>query len=144
VKLLAASLLLDDPAAGQSVAVELNRLARSGDRYLSNLARAQLWRKEDSPSPAILDTWRRDIERMPEIIRGGPWFVLGQALIQRMELDAGAAALLRVLLVHHGNEPLAIKAGRDAAAALDRLNRQDEADAIRKELAESYGNVTAD
>jgi tetratricopeptide (TPR) repeat protein len=143
VRLLAASMLLTDPATNTKA--DMEQLARSSDPYVGSLARAQLWRltlqTPPGASPQQLDRWRREIERMPESIRGGPWYLLGQAWLQQSGWDEGSAALLRTFIAHAGNEPLAARAGLDAAFALDRLQRQEEAAAVYREVAERFGGT---
>lgn len=144
VRLVAASLLLHDPDG--NARKEMESLARSQDRYIGSLARAQLWRIAlDTPnnlSAQMLDRWRREVERMPESIRSGPWFLIGRGHQLRNEPDEAISAYLRVFMVHAGNEPLAARSGFEAALALTRLNRHTEADAISRELIDRFGWTT--
>ena len=141
VRLIGASLLLPDAATRLNGIAELHKLERSQDRYVGNLAQAQLWLATldtNVTSTEELRRWQHDIERMPESIRGGPWYALGQARLHRREPDAAAAALLRVLIVHDADPQLAARSGLEAALALKRINRDDEARKVFEEVAQRF------
>ncbi len=141
VRLVGASLLLGETTSRVAAVAELKKLERSGDRYVGGLAQALLWStnlQTHLTSPEQLRLWEREVERMPPSIRGGPWYILGRTRLHRHEQDEAAAAFLRVFLVHHDDELLAARSGLEAALALRRLNRDDEARTILQELVERY------
>lgn len=139
VRLVGASLLLGD---SPQAATELQTLARSTDRQIAGLAEAQLWRQSltstGGPSTLELQRWRRDVERMPESVRAGPWYLIGRGELLRNVHEEGASALLRVFIAHADNEPLAARAGVDAGLALTRLNRRDEAATVYREIIQRF------
>ena len=141
VRLVGASLLMGETTQRIGAISELNRLVKSSDPYVSSQAQALLWSANlpaTITSAEQMNRWLREIERMPESIRGGPWYVLGQARLQRSEPDEAVTALLRVLLQYPENEELASRSGIDAALALERLNRFSEAEPIFREVADRF------
>lgn len=141
VRLVGASLLLGETTSRVAAVAELKKLEHAPDRYVGGLAQALLWStnlQTNLTSPEQLRRWERDVERMPPAIRGGPWYLLGRIRLHRNEQDEAAAAFLRVFLVHHDDDLLAARSGLEAALALRRLNRDDEARTLLWELVERY------
>jgi tetratricopeptide (TPR) repeat protein len=141
VRLVGASVLLGAPQTRLTGIAELHKLARSQDRYVGALAQAQIWNATlgtNITSVEELARWERDIGRMPESIRGGPWFALGQARVHRNEPEEAAAAFLRVLIVHDADELLAARAGLEAGLALERINRDDESRTVLQEVVDRF------
>jgi TolA-binding protein len=141
VRLLAASLLLLDSAAGPGARGALDELSRSLDQTVQGLARAQGWRLkliESQPTPFALATWRAQVERMPPRLRGGPMYLLGRAAALSGNSEQAATDWLWLPLVYTDNEPLAARACLDAAEALARLGRQAEAQTLYLEVAERF------
>lgn len=141
VRLVGASLLLGETTSRVAAVAELKKLEHAPDRYVGGLAQALLWStnlQTNLTSPEQLRRWERDVERMPAAIRGGPWYLLGRIRLHRNEQDEAAAAFLRVFLVHHDDDLLAARSGLEAALALRRLNRDDEARTLLWELVERY------
>lgn len=141
VRLVGASILLGAPQSRLTGIAELNKLARSQDRYVGPLATVQIWNATlgtNITSNDELDRWERDIERMPASARNGPWYAIGQARLHRNEPDEAAAAFLRVLIAHDEDELLAARAGLEAGLALQRINREDEAQSVWREVLERF------
>jgi tetratricopeptide (TPR) repeat protein len=141
LRLLGASLTLGDASGRLTGVAELRKLSRSQDRYVNGQAQALLWESTlDSNVTSVeeLLRWQREIERMPESIRGGPWYVLGRVRMHRNEPDEAAAAWLRVLIVNDGDELLSARAGLEAALALRRINREAEVRTILQEVIERF------
>jgi tetratricopeptide (TPR) repeat protein len=141
VRLVGASILLGAPQGRLTGLAELNKLARSQDRYVGPLATVQVWYATlatNITSNEELSRWEHDIERMPVSTRNGPWYAFGQARLHRNEPDEAAAALLRVLIVHDEDELLAARAGLEAALALGRINRENEAQTVLREVVERF------
>jgi len=140
-KLLRASMLLDDPEAGASAQLELKRLAGEAEQRVRSLAAAQLWRLDLQGAGLTdieLDRRRRAIEQMPESIRGGPWYLLGQFHLRRRELEESVAAMMWLPLIHDGDEVLASRAMFDAASSLRQLNRMPQSRELFGELIDRY------
>src|SRR5690606_7333131 len=117
--LLTASALLKDAELGAAAEDVLRQLVSAVDRRISFLAQAQLWRKRlvDGGEfiPEELERWQSRIDGMPAELRGGPWYLLGQARRQRREHDRAATALLWLPLVYDDDHHLAARACFDAA-----------------------------
>ncbi|MFV0443728.1 MAG: tetratricopeptide repeat protein [Planctomycetaceae bacterium] len=146
VRLVGASIALSSTATRLSGVAELRKLSRGQDRYISSLAQSlQQGATLDSSvtTGEQMYQWRREIERIPESIRGGPWYAFGQAHMHRSEPEEAAAAFLRVLLVHPGDEQLTARAGVEAGLALQRLNRKSEADVAFQEVIERFAWTTS-
>jgi len=146
VRLLGASLLLSDTMTRLTGLAELHKLERSQDRYVQSLAQAQVWSTTFNSNVLTTEEllrWQHDIDRMPESIRAGPWYALGQAHLVRRDPDAAAAALLRVLIVHDADPQLAARCGLEGALALRRTNREDEARIVLQEVAERFPWTTS-
>lgn len=140
-RLLGASVLLLDPVFGDVARTELDRLTRSANRNVVELARSQEWRLRltgEELSPRELDNWTDRIERLPESLRAGPYYLLGRAFALRGELEQAAAGYLWVPLVYNDDPLLSARAALDAANALSRLGRGDEAQSLYGELVEKY------
>jgi tetratricopeptide (TPR) repeat protein len=142
VQLLGASVLLLDQEFGKRASDTLDRLARSSDRAVQSLARAQSWRLRviaADMSPNELLNWRERVERMPESLRGGPMYLIGRAASGRSDLEQAAADWLWLPLVYGDDEPLAARACYEAAQALEQLGRLDEAVPLYDEVMQRYG-----
>ncbi len=141
-KLLAASALLFDPKYQGSSESDLKRLTVNLDERVRSLATAQLWRvnirqrKLDQP---MLTGWQAAIDAMPKEIRGGPYFVLGEARKQRREYDWAAAALLWVPLVYDYDYQLSAQACLSGAESLNAIGQREEAAALYREVIVRYG-----
>ncbi len=142
VRLLGSSILLLDGQQGSMAADTLDQLVRSTDRAIQSLARAQTWRLRiiaADMSPNELLGWRDRVERMPESLRGGPMYLIGRAASVRSDLEQAAADWLWLPLVYDDDESLAARACFEAAEALDRLGRLDEAVPLYDEVMQRYG-----
>jgi tetratricopeptide (TPR) repeat protein len=141
VKLLGASILLLDPTFGEAARQELDRLTRSSNRYVVDLAKAQQWRLQlihDELSTYQISSWNERIDRMPKPLRGGPCYLLGRAYAGRGDLEQAAASFLWVPLVYGDDPLLSARASLEAANALERLGRTAESAALYGELVERY------
>jgi tetratricopeptide (TPR) repeat protein len=142
-ELLAASWLLSTGKRGAVTAV-LKRLAGSGDPRVAALAKAQLWRTE--LVTAKLDDvarWRAAIEKMPEPLRAGPYYIVGRVLSRLGEGEQAALALMRVPILHGGDRPLAASALNAAAGELVKLDRRGEALVLYRETVNNYPETDA-
>lgn len=140
-RLLAAAIVLRDPRFTAAAQETLDELARSTDWSIRNLATAQLWRLRldaGNLSAGELRRWQRRIENMPQQLRGGPYYLLGQGHLQRQEYDRAAAALLWLPLVYDHDRHLAARACLEAAEALAALGRPREAMTMYKEVVERF------
>ena len=119
----------------------LKRLQLHDDPRIAMLAQAQSWRAAvATASQSDLQQWRQVIESAPEALRGGPYFVLGQAFAQQQEPVRAALALLRVPINHAEDRELAARCLLQAAEALQRIGQNQEAAQLYRELTEDYAD----
>ena len=141
--LLGASWLLsgiDRPAAVGA----LNRLRGDPDRRIALLSMAQSWRTRlATASQHDLVDWGGAIERLPESLRAGPYFVLGRALAHRKKSKQAALMLLRVPILHPHERDLAAESLLAAASVLEQSNHADQAGRLFEELIRDYPKTTA-
>jgi len=140
-RLIGAALLLGDATHSELAKNEFNQLAASADPRIRQLARAQLWRLQigaQDQSELEIERWQSRIEEMPEDLRGGPYYVLGQARLRRFELYRAAMALLWLPLVYDHDHHLAARACLEAADALTRLGRKTEAINLYREVTTRF------
>ena len=76
---------------------KLKQLAADPDERIAFLALAQVWRTAAVTADAEqLNQWQGTIERMPEPLRPGPYYVLGAAEAQRQRWEQAAVAWMRI------------------------------------------------
>jgi tetratricopeptide (TPR) repeat protein len=129
-RLMGASLLLQHATYGKVAVADMQKLVVNGDPRISSLAVAQLWRvrlAEADPRRDEIVRWRKAIDRMPGELRGGPYYLLGQAHLRRAENDRAAMALAWLPLVDDHDSELAARAGVEAAEALAQIGQRNEA-----------------
>lgn len=122
----------------------LSTLANHPDPRIADLAAAQRWRANVSPTPATLRQWEARIEKMPPGLRAGPTFVLGTAWI-KSDPEQGALQLLRIPVLDGQQFELAARALTLAADQLLSLKRPAEAKLVLQELVDRHaGTAEAD
>jgi len=120
-QLLGAAALLFDPLDSHRAEAQLDRLRRSTDQRVRELAQFQLWRKRGEAVDldlAEIDLWSARIEEVPQEIRGGPYYVLGEALWRHKDYDRAVWALAWLPLVYEHDTHLAGRSSLLAAEAL--------------------------
>jgi tetratricopeptide (TPR) repeat protein len=140
--LLGASVRLTT-ADGAAVARQaLAGLARHPDARIAALAEAQLWRGEIvRATESDARRWAARIEQMPESVRGGPYFVLGQAYERLGLADEAMLAYLRVPILFAGRPELSARALVAAGRVAARAGQPDEARRLLGEVAENYADM---
>ncbi|REJ86783.1 MAG: hypothetical protein DWQ34_26235 [Planctomycetota bacterium] len=141
-RLMGASALLLDSRRSEAAQREMDKLARSPDQIVNSLARAQLWRirlVDAELTRNELESWRAQIERMPAELRAGPMYLAGRAAALQNDTQQAATDWLWLPLVYTQDEPLAGRACLDAADALARLGRHDEALTLYEEVVDRFG-----
>ena len=141
VLLGASHLLSTRPAEAMG---RLRQLTAESHGLVSQLAAAQLWRTEivvaDSEKTAA---WRRAVEGMPDELRPGPQFVLGQALARQGQHEQAALALLRVPLLDPHRRELAPVALIEAGRSLESLGRTVQAAGLYREVIRDFPSTPA-
>jgi len=154
--LLAASILLSSAqAANRSKAVEqLEQLTFLGNateqdsagqvrRQIAMLAQMQLRRlriaalKEEHE----LTAWESIVEKLPNSLQGGPYYVLGLAYAKLQNDEQAVLCWMRVPILFPENRPLAAQSLQEAAKALRRLKREEEEQTLLDELRRDYGDL---
>lgn len=135
--LIAASWLL--PTRERPSAVQkLRGLTSHSDARIALLAEAQLWRAQPTATADDVARWRQILDRIPVSLRAGPYYVLGQALARLGEGRQAALAFLRVPMLYPRQRALAAEALLAAGRELERLDRNDEAAQLYRELVTQY------
>ncbi len=136
--LLGASHLL--PTRARPRALEkLRKLTTDADRRIAFLALAQTWRAAAvTAGRQQLAGWSETIERMPEPLRAGPYYVLGLAWAQQKGWEQAALAWLRVPILYPEERPLAARSLLEAGQSLERLGRTGRAVRLYSELIETF------
>jgi tetratricopeptide (TPR) repeat protein len=138
ISLVGASWLLT--SADRSAAAErLRTLTGADDSRVALLAQAQLWRTQQATAKADdVARWRSAAERLPELLRSGPYYVIGQSMARLGAGEEAALVLLRVPVLYPQHRELAAESLFAAARELEKLNRADEALRLYQELWNNY------
>ena len=144
-KLIGASWLLTNGKYGDLAANSLRELSKSSDQRVRQLARAQLWRQQlrgNDISLLELNRWQSRIEAMPEGLRGGPYYILGNGHLLRQEYDQAAAAFLWTALVFDFDHRLASRSCLQAADSMKKLGQLSEARNLYREVAVRFRDTS--
>jgi len=145
-KLLAASVLLFDSNASKDAVETLDRLARSSNVKIYTLARAQLWRQQVARGtvPAgEIERWEDRINDIPEPLRGGAYYQIGQGWAGRGDPERAAAAFLWLPLVYDADGGLAASAAVLAAEELTKFGRTADAVQLYREVLARFPQTAA-
>ncbi len=156
-RLLAASILLDSARYKKDAVEALRDLAvceppedarDDADavrtcRTVALLAAAQRWRLETltNPTAETVDRWAETAALLPVELRSGPAFLVATGNESLGRDDAAADGFLRVALLAATNRNLAERATGRAAAALERLGRKAEAEALRRDAERRFAET---
>jgi uncharacterized protein HemY len=144
-QLMGASILLFDATWSNSAETTLIKLTRRSPRPLRDLARMQLWRKKlrtGSPNQLELKDWQSQINSLESSMRGGPYFLLGQAHLKRRENERAASAFLWLPVVYSDDHYLAAQACLLAADALLTVGKKSEAKTMYREVTIRFSKTT--
>ncbi len=121
----------------------LHTLSKDDDERVSALAVMQLWRARiDVATQAEVSAWQERVQRMPATLRGGPYFIIGQAMIRLKQPDSAALAFLRVPIDFPHNREMAAEALLFAAQSLQ-IQSPAEANRLYDEARQRYGDTVA-
>ena len=144
-RLIGASWLLTVGDGAAESEQTLKRLARESDVRIQRLAQMQLWRlrlkREAQVDPEEITRWERFIEELPIELRGGSYFVVGQAWRNRQEHEKAARALLWLPFVFDADRWLSGRACFEAAESLNDAGDQTQAAQLFSEVVFRYGDT---
>lgn len=142
-RLLGASWLLSTGTRESAIGA-LRQLATDSDARIALLAEAQLWRTQVAMAkPQDIERWQRLIERMPDRLRAGPYFILGRALAGQKQSEQAALAFLRVPILYPEDGRLAAAALLSAARELERIGQAKEAAVLYHEVVRDHSQTSA-
>lgn len=123
-RLLGSSWLLAVGQPGPAVAT-LERLTTERDTRVALLAETQLWRTR-LPTLSANDAtkWETMLLRLPESLRAGPYYTLGQAWARLDDADRAALAYLRVPVLYPEHRSLSAQAQTAAQAVMKKAGRE--------------------
>ena len=136
--LLGASHLMSTASRSAALA-RLKQLTTDADSRVAFLATAQTWRAATvTVNQQQLEAWQETIERMPESLRAGPYYVLGLAWAQKQQAEQAALAWLRIPILYPQHRLLAARSLLDAGRSMEKLDRPEQAARFYRELIERY------
>lgn len=144
-KLIGASWLLSADSSAEEAEQILKRLARESDVRIQRLAQMQMWRVKLKQSklfdPQEIARWQEFAERLPVELRGGPYYVIGQAAKQGQDFERAARAFLWLPLVYDSDRWLAAQACFEAADSLRILGDTTQANHLFGEVVFRFGDT---
>ena len=144
-RLIGASWLLSVTDGAIEAEKTLKKLAREADVRIQRLAQMQLWRIKlkglSQLDPDEITGWEKFIEGLPIELRGGSYFVIGQAWKQRQEQEKAARAFLWLPLVYDADRWLSSRACFEAAESLGSAGDRTEAIKLYSEVVFRYGDT---
>jgi tetratricopeptide (TPR) repeat protein len=142
-RLIGASWSLSSSRRAEAIQV-LRRFAADPDPRIVFLAEAQLWRtKVTTVNQQDINRWRQRIEVMPARIRGGPYYVLGQALARHAQHEQAALAFMKAAILHKHQRDLAPHALLAAGRELETIEQGNEAAGLYREILVDYASSQA-
>ncbi|MBI2826439.1 MAG: hypothetical protein HYX69_17315 [Planctomycetia bacterium] len=120
----------------------LEKLGGDSDPRVASLAHALVWNATfTSASPQRLQSWGEQVEKFPDALRAGPYFVLGRALAHHKRPVDAAVALLRVPILYPEDRSLAAGALLGAGRALEDADQSADAAQVYGELLADYAQT---
>lgn len=123
---------------------KLQQLTHSRDLRIAHLAQAQIWRSLIvTASDKQVDSWSETIERMPQAVRAGPYFVLGQVLSHKHKSEQALLALMRIPILYPRQRRLASESLLESGRLLEKSNQSEDALRLYRELVRDYPETAA-
>jgi tetratricopeptide (TPR) repeat protein len=137
--LLGASHLLLTGDSHDAAMSYLAGLMAAKDPRIVQLVKAQMWRPMVAQAgERELAAWQAAIERMPESLRAGPYYVLGRGWFQRQDWEQAALAFMRIPILYPEHRMTAARSLMDAGWSLEKLDRTSQAARVYRELIQEY------
>ena len=144
-RLIGASWLLNVSDGTADAELTLKRLAREPDVRIQRLAQMQLWRRNLNGNAVVdpdeIRRWTEFAEALPPELRGGSYFVIGQAWKQRQEYEQAARSFLWLPLVYDSDRWLSSQACFEAAESLRLAGDPAQAARLYSEIVFRYGDT---
>lgn len=141
LQLLGASWLLGTPQRGAAVEV-LKKLKQDIRPEVAHLASAQLWRTElPQANEKEVESWARQVERMPESLRAGPLLLVGLANQRLKQTDRAMLSWMEIAILHADNYRLAALGLARSAAVLSEQGKTEAAKRIWIELTQRFAGT---
>ena len=143
-KLMGASHLLCSPDSADESESTLRQLSRNSNLRIQRLAQMQLWRSRTMTGASTsgdLTRWEASLEELPQELRAGGYFVLGQAHRKQMNPERSANALLWLPLVYDTDRQLAARACFQAAEQLELIGDHAQAINLFSDMVFRYGDT---
>ncbi len=122
--------------------LKLSSLKFNSDARIAGLARAQSWRTElVTVTASNAEQWNLTVRGMPESVRAGGYFMLGQAYARLDQPENAALSLLRVPILYQQQPSLARRCLMDAGRQFQRIGQISEAAGLYREAIEQYPRV---
>ena len=113
----------------------LRQLASESDVRIARVAVAQCWRASVvSSSKAELVKWQTALMTIPDDLRAGPYFIIGQALLRHRESEAAALASMHVPILYPRHRRLASECLLTAGRALEQIGAGNQAATVYREI----------
>lgn len=143
-KLIAASWLWTVSGRRTEAETALKSLAGEAHPFIQRLAQAQLWRarlETGTLSAAEIQRWEQFTESLPEVLRGGPYFLIGRAYADRQDWLAAASAWLWLPFEYPLQRYLSVEAQWRAAQALQMAGDTPAAVQLAQEITARYADT---
>jgi tetratricopeptide (TPR) repeat protein len=146
IQLLGASWLLTESDNSEALKT-LDTLTSDFDPTIKSLATAQLWRLDKVVADEKrIDLRIAEVKRMPESIRGGPWYLIAESQSRLKLYDKAVVNFMRIPINDPQQGGLAAAALYQAAWILQNKQQQNKqqqnkAQTLRNELKEKFGDT---
>ena len=139
IAMMGASWLLK---SNQKANQKMEKLARDFDPMVASLAKTQLWRLDNVPlNDKRLAIRIQQAEAMPEKIRCGAWYLIAEAQSKLKQEDEAIVNFMRIPINDPQQGGLAAAAIYQTAWLLKKTDRKQQAQALRNELKEKFGDT---
>ena len=133
---------LTSTAARPLALARLRELAVANSPSIALLARAQTWRAEVVTVGAEkISAWQATIQRMPQPLRAGPYYVLGRGRAHQQAWEEAALAWMRVPILYPQHRFLAARSLVDAGRSLEKLGRLGDATRLYDEVMTDFSDT---
>jgi tetratricopeptide (TPR) repeat protein len=141
VALLGASWMLTEKG-GEGARAKMDKLSKDFDPTVAALAKAQLWRLDKvAPNEKRLAIRIEQVRKMPENVRAGAWYLIADAQSKSKREAEAIVNFMRIPINDPGQGTLAAAALYQAAWLLEKTEQNQQAQALRNELKEKFGDT---